>query len=111
VVVLPVISRARPFDVAPGARYPSAPLTPAASERDNDRQDAIWILSIVRLCDRECDGASFWVCILLPVCVQPRRETWDVSCYACTSTYVGPAEGACVKEGVLLIRLIVEKYQ
>lgn len=68
-VVLSVISCARPLDVASRPRYPTAPVTHTASERDNDRQDTIWILSVVRLYDRECDGASFWVCVLLQVCV------------------------------------------
>ena len=108
VVVLSVLSCARPFDVASRARHTTATLTPTASERDKDRQDTIRVLSVMRLYDRECDGASFWVRILLQVCVQPRRETWDVSCYACTSTYVGPTEGACMTDSCLLSRSLDE---
>jgi hypothetical protein len=98
VVVLSVLSRTRPFELAPWARHPTASLTRAASERDKNRQNTIRMLSVVRLHDRECDRASFWIRVLLQVCVQPRRETWDVSCYACTSTYVGPTEGACMTD-------------
>src|SRR6267142_709192 len=69
VVVLSVLSRTRPFEVAPWARHPTASLTPTASERDKNRQNTIRMLSVVRLYDRECDRASFWIRVLLQVCV------------------------------------------
>jgi hypothetical protein len=50
-------------------------------------------MSAMPIDDLERDCASFWICVLLQMCVQPRRETWHMSCDASTCSYVGPTEG------------------
>jgi len=98
VVVLSVVASSRAFGVTSRTGGPTASLTSTTSERITDRIDKIWILWIMRLHDRKCNGAAIWVCVLLQVCVQPRRETREVSCYIYTGTYMGSTEGACMKE-------------
>lgn len=97
-VVLSVFASSRPFDVTSRTGDPTASLTLTTSERITDRIDKIWILWIMRLHDRKCDGVAIWVCVLLQVCVQPCRETREVSCYVYTGTYMGPTKGARMKE-------------
>lgn len=98
VVVLSVVASSGAFGVASRTGDSTASLTPTTSERLTDRIHKIWILWIMRLHDRKCNGAAIWVCVLLQVCVRSRRETWEVSCYISTSTYMGSTEGACMRE-------------
>jgi hypothetical protein len=98
VVVLSVVASSRHFDVTSWTGGATASLTPTTSKRITDRIDKIWILWIMRLRDHKCNGAAIWVCVLLQVCVQPCRETREVSCYIFTCTYMGFTEGACMRE-------------
>lgn len=97
VVVFAVLPGAGIGELPVGTCCPATATTTATSARHTTGRRQVRRMWALSGGDYECDGISFWICILLPVCVRRGGEARPVSCntYACADVAI--KKDSCVR--------------